>query len=82
MHQEGEHEPARSGPVQLHRARQLLQQGDAEGFAKELDLEPRRTREWFEHGFPHDGYGADVIRALGTLVLTRILAVKEGGAHG
>jgi hypothetical protein len=78
VHGKGEvHESSRSAPVQLHHVRNLLQRGDAEGFATELNLDPRRTRQWFEQGFPHEGYGADVIRALGTLVLGRIVASKR-----
>jgi hypothetical protein len=50
-----------------------------------LKLDPRRTRKWFDQGFPHDGYGAEVIKALGALVLERIVATipdREEHAHG
>lgn len=86
MHEQGEaHRSSRLAPAQLHRLRDLLQQGDAEGFAHELNLDVHQTRQWFDEGFTKDGYGAEVIKALGTLVLTRILTPardNEGHAHG
>lgn len=86
MHQQGEApESSRLAPAQLHRLRDLLQQGDAEGFANELNIDVHQTRQWFDEGFRQDGYGAEVIRALGTLVLTRILTTsrdRNEHAHG
>jgi len=86
MHGKGEaHELSRSAPAQLHHLRSLVQQADAESFAKELNLDPHRTRQWFKQGFPHEGYGAEVINALGALVLMRIVATtrdREEHAHG
>lgn len=85
MHREGEaQDPTRTAPAQLHRLRSLVEQGDAEGFAKGLNLDAGQTRQWFDDGFPHEGYGAEVLRALGTLVLSRIVAKREraGRAHG
>ncbi len=79
------HESSRTAPKQLHHLRSLVQQGDAEAFANELNLDPDQTRQWFEQGPTHDGYGADVIRALGNLVLTGILVTArdtEGHADG
>jgi hypothetical protein len=67
------HESGLGAAKQLHRLRDLIQQGDAEGFASELNLDPRRTRHWFDQEFTGEGYGADVITALGTLVLSRIV---------
>ena len=84
MHGEA-HVSSRTAPAQLHRLKELVQRGDAEGFAHELNLDPRRTREWLEQGFPQDGYGAKVIKALGAMVLTRIVAPnpdREEHAHG
>jgi hypothetical protein len=34
--------------------------GNAEAFAKELNLDPGRTRTWFDQGFTHQGYGTEV----------------------
>jgi len=86
VHQQGEApESSRSAPAQLHRLRSLLQQGDAEGFARELNLDADKTRQWFARGFTQNGYGAEVIKALGALVLTRIVAPagnREGHAGG
>jgi hypothetical protein len=86
MHGKGEaHESPRTAPKQLHHLRNLVQQDDAEAFANELNLDPGRTRQWFDQGFTQEGYGAEVIRALGTLVLTRIFSTardREGHAHG
>jgi len=84
----GKHEPhetAQSAPKQLHILRDLVRRGDAEAFANELNLDPRQTREWFDRGLTTEGYGAEVIKALGALVLTRIVATtadKEEHAHG
>lgn len=85
MHEKREaHESPPSAPAQLHRLRDLLQRADAEGFAKELNLDPHETRQWFEQGFPAEGYGATVIQALGTLVLGSIVTTSHGDsrAHG
>jgi hypothetical protein len=76
---------SRQGPAQLHRIKELVQRGDAEGFANLLNLDAHQTRQWFDEGFRQDGYGAEVIRALGTLVLTRILTTsrdRNDQAHG
>jgi hypothetical protein len=78
-------ESPKSGPKQLHHLKDLVQQGDAEAFANELNLDPRRTREWFDRGLTTEGYGAEVIKAIGTLVLTRILTTihdREKHVHG
>ena len=74
-----------SGPVQLHRLRELLQQDDAEAFARELNLDPRETARWFESGFAADGYGAEVVKALGLLVLQRMVLTpprRKDDVHG
>ena len=76
-------ESPHTAPKQLHHLRDLVQQGEAEAFANELNLDPRRTREWFDQGLTTDGYGAEVIKAVGTIVLTKILATsRERHAHG
>jgi hypothetical protein len=59
--------------MQLHRLRNLVQQGDADAFANELKLDPVRTGQWFDQGFTLEGYGAEVTKAIGILVLTKIL---------
>lgn len=86
MLEKGEaHELSRTAPKQLHHLRSLVQQGDAEAFANELKLDAGRTRQWFEQGFRREGYGADVIMALGILVFTGIVTTmpdREGHAHG
>lgn len=86
MHERGEaHQSSQLAPAQLHRLRDLVKQRDAEGFANELNLDVHQTREWFDEGFRQDGYGAEVIRTLGTLVLTRILTTsrdRNEHAHG
>jgi hypothetical protein len=86
VHERGEaHQSSRLAPAQLHRLRALLQQGDAEGFANELNLDVHQSRQWFDEGFRQDGYGATVIKAVGTLVLTRILTTsrdRNEHAHG
>lgn len=85
MHGKDEAHESRSAPKQLHHLRDLVQQDDAEAFANELNLDPGRTREWFDQGLTNEGYGAEVIKALGTLVLTRILTPvrnREEHAHG
>lgn len=84
MHETGEAHAVPHGPAQLHRLKDLIQRGDAEGFAKELNLDSNETRQWFEHGFTADGYGAQVIQAIGTLVLYGILTTssRAGRAHG
>lgn len=86
MHDGGEpQESSRTAPKQLHHLRNLVQQGDAEAFAHELNLDPSRTREWFDHGFTREGCGTQVIHALGSLVLTRILTTsrdRNEHAHG
>lgn len=86
MHEQGEADrSSRLAPAQLHRLRDLVKQGDAEGFANELNLDVDQTRQWFDEGFRQDGYGAEVIKALGTLVLTRMLTTardKNEHAHG
>jgi hypothetical protein len=71
--------------VQLHHLRNLLHRGDTQGFANELNLNPQETRQWFERGFPHEGYDGEVIRALGTLVLTRMVTTtrdRKDDTHG
>lgn len=61
----------------------LVQRGDAGGFAKELNLDPDRTHQWFERGFTQEGYGAEVIRALGTHMLKVLTSTRHGGnTHG
>ena len=84
-----ETEPAQergaSGPTQLHRLRELLQRGDAEAFARELNLDPDETARWFEGGFATDGYGAEALTALGLLVLRRMLLTsprRKDDVHG
>lgn len=63
--------------------RKLVQKGDAEAFASELGLDPHLTRSWFEQGSTPEGYGAEVISALGTHLLKALTARHEGGAtHG
>ena len=85
MHEKSEaHDSARTGPAQLHRLRDLLQHRDAEGFASELRLDAHKTRQWFDRGFTQEGYGAEIIQALGTLVLTRMLittGAREDQTH-
>lgn len=81
------HELPPNAPTQVHlpQLRKWVQQGDAEGFAKALNLDPGRTRQWFDHGFAHEGSGAEVTKALGTLVLMKIFTTscdREGHAHG
>jgi hypothetical protein len=64
------------------RLRSLVQQGDAEGFARELGLDPNRTRDWFEQGLAQEGYGADVIGAVGTHMLKLLTSAHvKGDAH-
>jgi hypothetical protein len=85
VHENGKaHELPRSAPAQLHRLTDLVQRGDAEGFAQELNLDPHETQQWFEQGFTAEGYGATVIQAVGTLVLRRIVIPSKGEsrAHG
>ncbi|MCA1853165.1 MAG: class I SAM-dependent methyltransferase [Beggiatoa sp.] len=66
----------------LHHLRNLVQQGNAEAFAKELNLDPGRTRIWFDRGFTHQGYGTEVTKALGAYVLDEILttSANRGGS--
>jgi hypothetical protein len=67
----------------LEHLRNLVQQDDAEGFAKAMKLDPAQTRQWFDQGFTEEGYGADVIRTLGTHVLKALTSGnREGDAHG
>lgn len=67
----------------LEHLRNIVQQGDAEGFAKELNLDPGRTREWFDLGFRQEDYGAEVIRTLGAHVLKALTSKHGAGdAHG
>lgn len=67
----------------LEHLRNLVQQGDAEGFARAMDLDPVRTRQWFELGFSHEGYGREVIISLGTHVLKALTSPHEqGDIHG
>jgi hypothetical protein len=88
MHGKGmAHELPPNAPTQVHleHLRKWVQQGDAEAFAKALNLDPGRTRQWFDQGFTHEGYGAEVMKALGTLALMKIFATashREGHAHG
>ena len=66
----------------LHHLRNLVQRGNAEAFAKELNLDPGRTRTWFDQGFTHQGYGTEVTKALGAYVLDEILttSASRGGS--
>jgi hypothetical protein len=57
----------------------LVQRGDARGFAKELKLDPDRTRQWFEQGLTQEGYGTEVIRALGTHMLKVLTSMRDKG---
>jgi hypothetical protein len=59
------------------RLRKLVQQGDAEGFAGTMNLDPLRTRHWFAEGFPPDGYGEEVIVAMGTHMLKVLTSPHE-----
>jgi hypothetical protein len=61
----------------LHRRERLGSQGNSEGFAKELGLDPNRTRDWFEQGLAQEGYGAEVIRALGTHMLKVLTSARD-----
>lgn len=63
----------------MEHLRNLVQDGDAEGFANAMDLDPGRTRQWFDQGFTHEGYGAEVIRALGTHILKGLTTQHKGG---
>jgi hypothetical protein len=65
----------------LEHLRNLVQQGDAEAFASELNLDPGRTRQWFDQGFTHEGYGAEVIRALGTYIMKALTNTRDRGGH-
>jgi hypothetical protein len=69
----------------MHRRERLMslvQRGDADGFAKELDLDPDRTRQWFEQGCTQAGYGAEVIRTLGAHMLKVLTRTRDkGNAH-
>jgi hypothetical protein len=50
-----------------------------------LNLDPEETRRWFERGFGEEGYGVVVAKALGLLVLRRMVAAPHHGeskAHG
>ena len=62
----------------------LGQQGNAEAFATELNLDPGLTRTWFDKGFTRQGYGTEVIKALRAYVLDEILTTnaRRGDAHG
>jgi len=65
------------------RLRNLVAQGDADTFAKELKLDPDQTRQWFDQGFPQAGYGTEIIRVLGTHMLKVLTSARgRGGAHG
>ena len=66
----------------LHHLRNLVQRRNAEAFAKELNLDPGRTRTWFDQGFTHQGYGTEVTKAFGAYVLDEILttSVSRGGS--
>jgi ubiquinone/menaquinone biosynthesis C-methylase UbiE len=66
----------------LHHLRNLVQQGNAEAFAKELNLDPGRTRTWFDQRFTRKGYGTEVTKALGAYVLDEILttSASRGGS--
>jgi hypothetical protein len=67
----------------LEHLRNLVQQGDAEGFARAIGLDPVRTRQWFDQGFTQEGYGDEVIKALGTHVMKALTSPhEEGDAHG
>lgn len=66
----------------LHHLRNAVQQGNAEAFAKGLNLDPGRTRTWFDQGFTHQGYGTEVAKALGAHVLDEVLttSASRGGS--
>lgn len=67
----------------MEHLRNLVQQGDAEGFARAVDLDPVRTRQWFERGFPQEGYGQEVIVAVGSHVVKALTSPhEERNAHG
>jgi hypothetical protein len=74
----GDSDASRTAPAQLHRLKTLLQRREAEAFANELNLDPEQIRDWFARGLTHEGYGAEVSKAIGTLVLSRLVAT--GGA--
>ena len=51
MHGKGKaHELPPNAPTQVHleQLRNLVQQGDSEAFANALNLDPDRTRQWFD----------------------------------
>ena len=80
MHGKGKaHELPPNAPTQVHleQLRNLVQQGDSEAFANALNLDPSRTRQWFDQGFTHEGYGAEVMKALGTLALMKIFKTSS-----
>jgi hypothetical protein len=71
----------------LEHLRNLVQQGDAEGFARVMGLDPVRTRQWFADDFPQEGYGKEVIVAIGAHVLKALTSriksttsMAEGGS--
>ena len=61
------------------RVTSFVEQNDAEAFARELNLDPVRTREWFDQGFTQEGYGAEVIKALGTHMLKVLTGTRNKG---
>lgn len=61
----------------LEHLRELVQKGDADRFARELGLDPRQTRQWFDQNFTTEGYGAEVIRVLGTHVVKALTTAHD-----
>lgn len=70
-------EAGRGGVNLPHHLREMMRDGDAEAFAHELDLDPELTQTWFDQGFKYEGYGAEVIKALGALVLDRLVVLRS-----
>ena len=67
----------------LQRLRKLVQQGDAEGFARAMGLDAVQTRQWFAEGFPQEGYGKEVVVAVGSHVLKALTSPhEEHDEHG
>lgn len=61
----------------LHHLRELIRNGNADAFAQELNLDPDQTQIWFDQGFTPEGYGAEVIKALGAHVLDRMMLLRS-----
>lgn len=70
----------------MEHLRNMVQQGDAEGFARAVGLDPVRTLQWFELGFPQEGYGQAVAIAVGSHVVKALTSrhhdSDEGHVHG